>query len=417
MDVYLQLQDHEGNVNRPVICSLGNKATHKQLQEEVKEVFNIDPKHQLIKVNDENLKIGALSAAGVQNGDTIFVKHSNVVQWERIIRSLNEIARTRDIEEQISTANILRDLIHLITEQKFFHRYGHLLGEKLRISSELREYLGGSKATREAGTKLYFFNWLKETGKMKDLRSFNVHFGPKVGGVHSGCTATIVFDGMDEKYYIKTHHDGSTGTSSIPYRAPNLREVFAYVLLEIIGLCPETHFYGPIPGEGRGTLFIATKSISELELMNTATPKSSNIKDVILQIHIASSILCLKDVHDENCGFSNNRAWIFDFAVPQGYYNMEMQLFKNHKPQCAEPNMRTPNKISAFAQTITANERMEFGKEIVETWNLLENVDKAVEKVTSVKEKIRSSGGIIERTDDFDTYIQGVKSNILLFTK
>ncbi|KAE9547503.1 hypothetical protein FO519_009284 [Halicephalobus sp. NKZ332] len=144
--------------------------------------------------------------------------------------------------------------------------------------------------------------------------------------------------------------------------------------------------------------------------MEDGTRDSPNIKSIILEIHVASSILCLSDVHERNCGFYNGKASIFDFCVPEGEYEMNLNHFQTRKPQCVDTmvNVRSVGKMSAFAQTIDANERMKFGQNIVQKWNISERVDVAVNEVTSIKERIRAKGGIIEDTNDFNKPIRAV---------
>ncbi|KAE9546908.1 hypothetical protein FO519_009881 [Halicephalobus sp. NKZ332] len=138
--------------------------------------------------------------------------------------------------------------------------------------------------------------------------------------------------------------------------------------------------------------------------MEYGTRDSPNIKSIILEIHVASSILCLSDVHERNCGSYNGKASIFDFCVPEGEYEMNLNHFQTRKPQCVDTmvNVRSVGKMSAFAQTIDATERMKFGQNIVQQWNISERVDVAVNEVTSIKERIRAKGGIIEDTNDFN---------------
>ncbi|KAE9546207.1 hypothetical protein FO519_010581, partial [Halicephalobus sp. NKZ332] len=83
---------------------------------------------------------------------------------------------------------------------------------------------------------------------------------------------------------------------------------------------------------------------------------------------------------------------------------MNLNHFQTRKPQCVDTmvNVRSVGKMSAFAQTIDANERMKFGQNIVQKWNISERVDVAVNEVTSIKERIRAKGGIIEGTGDFN---------------
>uniref|UniRef100_A0A914D316 Ubiquitin-like domain-containing protein n=1 Tax=Acrobeloides nanus TaxID=290746 RepID=A0A914D316_9BILA len=151
--------------------------------------------------------------------------------------------------------------------------------------------------------------------------------------------ALVSHDGINEIYFVKTHYMGSTKSSRKSASVPDLREVFCYILLEKIGLGPECHFYTTPPGMSEMTLYIATKSIPNMEHMENATPSSSNIINIIMEIHLASSILCLADVHARNCGYQNLKPVIFDFSVPpndEGNYKMKLEDFSHMKPQCVD---------------------------------------------------------------------------------
>uniref|UniRef100_A0A914ECY6 Ubiquitin-like domain-containing protein n=1 Tax=Acrobeloides nanus TaxID=290746 RepID=A0A914ECY6_9BILA len=351
MEFFVRLHDAAGVVHKKFQPKFDDGATLNELKEKIKSILKIDNDYQLLySVNgDEITGLDSTTLAGLnlKNGDTIIVKHLNVDVWDIVIKRAVEIKK-KDTIVQPEVAQHTLDLIKLLEESKFFNCYYRLLDEMERISGETKEFFGGDSVTMQTATQQFFFDYLKAQDILRDPRSFAVNFERKIGGIHPGCVATVCYDGTNDKYFIKTHHTGPTKTSYKSALPPNLREVFAYVLLEAIGLGPECHFYGPIPGD----------------------------------------------------------------------YKMNLDEFLTNKPQCVDTkvNFREVGQMSAFAQTIDANTRMKVGKNLVQAWKMSECVDAAVKEVTSVKERIRAKGGIIEDTDDFNKYAEGVKHNISLFS-
>ena len=98
---------------------------------------------------------------------------------------------------------------------------------------------------------------------------------------------------------------------------------------------------------------------------------------------------------------------------------MDLRKFQTNKPQCVDTliNARQIGQMSAFAQTIDASTRMEVAKNLVQAWKISECIDAAIKELTSVKERIRAKGGIIEDTGDFNKYVEGIRHNISLFNK
>jgi hypothetical protein len=71
--------------------------------------------------------------------------------------------------------------------------------------------------------------------------------------------------------------------------------------------------------------------------------------------------------------------------------------------------------MSDMAKSVTSSERMKIAREALKSWNL-EDVIPAVEtRINEMKKKIRERGGVIEGTNDFNAYLEGIKYNRSLF--
>lgn len=125
----------------------------------------------------------------------------------------------------------------------------------------------------------------------------------------------IDFDGKST-YFVKTNYGGPRKSNSRSGLAPNLKEVFGYSFLELINAGAKLHFMYPPPGTSKGTIFIATKSLSEFIQMDKLNSKSKNIEAALIEIHILCSIFCLTDIHQDNCGQNKHNSAIINFAIP-----------------------------------------------------------------------------------------------------
>lgn len=154
-----------------------------------------------------------------------------------------------------------------------------------------------------------------------------ISFKDKTTGVHAGRICTVNdYDGT-KTFYIKTNFGGPKRSSTKSGMVPNMREIFGYCLLEQIGVGPESHFLCPPPGTALGTIFIATKAITDFDghQLDNLFKKNANIMNTLIEIHILCTIFCMTDVHHDNCGQVKEKTIIIDFAIPAQDGNFEMK--------------------------------------------------------------------------------------------
>lgn len=122
------------------------------------------------------------------------------------------------------------------------------------------------------GTKQFFFEHFKHM--IMDSSTFKVQLHRKPDGIHVGFQCKVLFDNVSEIYYVKTNHMGRSKAIS----PPDLREIFAYIILQEIKMGPECFIFSSIPGTSKTTIYIATKEIKQLTLMKNLKRTSPNIK-------------------------------------------------------------------------------------------------------------------------------------------
>uniref|UniRef100_A0A914CW54 Uncharacterized protein n=1 Tax=Acrobeloides nanus TaxID=290746 RepID=A0A914CW54_9BILA len=304
--------------------------------------------------------------------------------------------------------------MQILKDQKFFDCYPVIQQAADRIEADIREYLGGFRETIETAARYYFFDLKKDRPASS---TFKICFQDKPTGVHSGRLCTVIDHDGESNFYIKTNYGGPTKSNSKSRMAPNLREVFGYSLLQLIGIGPESHFICPPPGTATRTIFIATKAIPDFDRnrMDKLTSKTENIKTILLEIHILCSILCITDVHQDNCGQFNMKPMIIDFAIPwrDDYRVNVRQIICEKTPPPADILVNgVENKdLKKVADECSSEERINIAKTALKKWNLMEAIEKAKTRTNEVKEHMRLQGIEIQRTDDFAKYIEEVKYN------
>ncbi|KAI1700539.1 putative tRNA (uracil-O(2)-)-methyltransferase [Ditylenchus destructor] len=375
-----------------------------ELQKAIEVETSIPPKYQKLKLDDKDLPKSERPLMSCKGFVEIDVEHSCMGTWKEVVARADNAKNTRSVKKDFAEETL--NMIKRLDGIKFFDCYPNLHDEMSRISDESKEHFSGLRSTIETATKAYFPGWLKQQDLLTDKGTFRVDFESKSDGMQSGCVAKVHHDGCTDKYHIKTHDGGPTKYVSMSERPPNSREIFAYILLEDIGLGPECHFFGPPLGYGKRTVFICTKNIENLTLMGDATKYSENIERIVQEIHVASSILCLGDLHQSNCGYHDGKATIFDFKVVragESGYEMNTVTFQTREPAFvqAKTNGVGRNNEEKFGHNMEANERMKGGKNLVQEWNMSKCVEEAVEKHTLVHKRLKDDNGYELHDTDF----------------
>ncbi|KAE9547024.1 hypothetical protein FO519_009764 [Halicephalobus sp. NKZ332] len=391
-------------------------------KEVVAKTSLIPKQYLIIKLGDVHLYEDhkLLRDIGIKTtGLQLRVEHCYLHNWKSICESADRIDKMHGMEQSDVALEIL-DTINVLKEAKFFVCYPSFSKRKSGLVPRVCEYLGGHRGTTEASVRQFFFSLYNGEGTIHDPSTFRVKFNLKPGGIHIGCVCVVSHDGLSNVFYVKTHHTGPEKSSSKALSVPDLREIFCYALLEKIGMGPECHFFSSIPGTSKSTLYIATKAIPGLILMENLTPTTTNIKETVIQIHTLCFLLCLGDVHGRNCGQDENqKAVLFDFCVPpRSGYKESVDNFFESNPQCVDTmvNVRKVSAMSEMAKSITAMQRKAIALEALRAWNLENVIPSVVERINKTKNSIRSRGGIIEGTDDFNKYLEGVNYNISLLS-
>lgn len=113
-----------------------------------------------------------------------------------------------------------------------------------------------------------------------------IDFEAKRGGTRAGIIASVAHNDKETNYYMKTyHHAGSSMSlqSTSKQHLLDLREMFAYRLLEVIGVGPVVFF--PFYTGSTIIPYIATEEVSEFQELDKIDNTTLSEKIVVEVIH------------------------------------------------------------------------------------------------------------------------------------
>ena len=161
--------------------------------------------------------------------------------WELIEKSINEFDDTTITKLKYTLANEIIALVNqvmpwIIQDLSRYVKYKEIL-------NKIKQYLDANMDVLKECTKQYF-------------NDDAIEFYNKRGGIQIGLVCVT----KNKKYYVKTHQYGATRTNSNSIKLPDAKELFVYVLLELLNLGPVVHFYWP-RNLSKKSLYIATEEI------------------------------------------------------------------------------------------------------------------------------------------------------------
>lgn len=123
-----------------------------------------------------------------------------------------------------------------------------------------------------------------------------IDFKPKESGTRAGIVVAVTCHDEVTTYYMKTYHHAGAGFSIPPYKTEkihlsDLREMFVYRLLELLGVGPIVFF--PLYFASTNIPFIATREVKEFKKMN-------QINDASLRNKVVVEVICNSNLFSSN---------------------------------------------------------------------------------------------------------------------
>ena len=274
---------------------------------------------------------------------------------------------------------------------------------------KIAAYLDGNAEVIQAAVKEYFLIRHIKAGLDENL--FQISFSPKKSGIQTGFTCDINDGCQTTRYFIKTHQHGPTEENPKSLKSADTKELFIYQLLYYLGIGPEVHFIFPTHGS-KITIYIVTKDC-HLTLLSQLTKETANRK-ALIQLDLICRILCLCDctTNSSNCGQVDDKPMIVDFRIEKessGYFKSGiLEKFNEGNGEF--------NYVGLMASSIKIpkEEKLCILRESLQTWNLLDTIDRTMTDVHPLMQKIATK---IKADDDLQRYIQDVKQSIKILSQ
>ncbi|KAE9546827.1 hypothetical protein FO519_009961, partial [Halicephalobus sp. NKZ332] len=277
---------------------------------------------------------------------------------------------------------------------------------------------GNLKFMSEAVRSHFFVQHVKNGGTDESDFDYRYERRPKdMPGSRRGLLAYVQLHGEEypTKYNVKCHHFGSS-TTAPKGSFPDIKEIFCYKLLELLGVGPAVQFILPSVLKGNKTfVYIATKWRDDfIPLSDLKNEEDINV-EALVQLLLLNVLFFISDLHDVIAvrqWRDTKTASIVDFIA--GY----AQIYPDVKKKLFDDRRVTHWDETHFDLLVKCcgEKRLEIVKKWLQEWDLLSKIDDAEKQIRDEKDRMKkqeisfTSGETV--TDDLNEYIHGIKSNI-----
>ncbi|UMM22641.1 hypothetical protein L5515_003762 [Caenorhabditis briggsae] len=347
----------------------GIKIPYVDLKKEIQSVTHIPPKFQQLQLRGEDLPVVERPIQDIKFGEEIVVKHYLLESWRAYLLlcdSAKDIKkgkpeRTKCAQRAIANSQKLEDSGFFEAYVNFVTVWTDTIGQMMRFVDRTRN------AFEQSATKFF----------TKMFPNSTISFKPKQGGSRAGIVRHL----------------------------PDLREMFAYRLLEHIGVGPVVFF--PFYDASTYTHYIATKEVKEFKELD-------KLEDVVLQnkvvveAYLLSLILGIRDLNEGNIGSTKEKALsIIDFYVPDTDNFLRRRMLDDLKNKS---NFGGLGKANEILTEIGHEERMKIVKDALPHWSRIKSITSDI--IGIEKSELREHGiKFGTATNDVENYLQDIKLN------
>ncbi|CAD6199796.1 unnamed protein product [Caenorhabditis auriculariae] len=377
-----------------------NKILYVDLKKEIQSVTHIPAKFQELQFRGEDLPVVERPILDIKCGEEIVVKHSLLESWRAYLLLCDSAKnikkgkpeRTKCAQRAIANSQELEDSGFFEAYVNFVTVWIDTIGQMMRFVDRTRN------AFEQSATKFF----------TKMFPNSTISFKPEQGGSRAGIVVTVTCNGEETLYYMKTYHHAGSSTSlqnASKRHLPDLREMFAYRLLEHIGVGPLVFF--PFYDGSTYIHYIATKEVKEFKELD-------KLQDVVLQnevvveAYLLSLILGIRDLNEGNIGSTKEKALsIIDFYVPDTDNFLRRRILDDFKNKS---NFGGLGKANEILTEIGHEERMKIAKDALPHWSRIKSVTSDI--IGIEKSELREHGiKFGTATNDVENYLQDIKLN------
>ncbi|CAJ0578876.1 unnamed protein product, partial [Mesorhabditis spiculigera] len=308
--VIVRLVDGENVILRRRQIELDPQIFIADLEKEIESLTAIQSKFQDVTFRGVPLSPDSLHPLeSIKNLEEIVVKHTYLDRWRKYLDASKIVEdlrmpkdkRTLNAHEGIGLSEILHASGFFMGYTTYFEKWNATIGGMMRYVDRTEDIL------KEAATT--FFS--------KMYPNSNIAFKDKEGGTRIGIVVVVTCHDETTNYYMKTYHHAGT---SLPVQSagkgypPDLREMFAYRLLELIGVGPAVVF--PFSTASTYIHYIATKEVNEFTELHKIEDLNLQ-KKIVVEAFLLQLILGIRDLNEGNIGSNMKKTLsIVDFCVP-----------------------------------------------------------------------------------------------------
>ncbi|KAF1762851.1 hypothetical protein GCK72_011114 [Caenorhabditis remanei] len=394
--ISIKIQLVGGNDDRSFnVIQVDNKILYVDLKKKIKSVTFVPIDFQELHFRGEHLPVVERPIQDIKFGEEIVVKHSLLETWRMYLMLCDSANDTeKEKSERTMCAQSAIDNSKRLEDSGFFLAYFNFVTVWIDTIGEMMRLVDRTQDAFEQSATRFF---------TKKFPNSTLKFNPKQGGSRAGIVVTVTWNGEETTYYMKTYH--RAGSTISRQNELDLREMFAYRLLEVIGVGPVVFF--PFYDGPTNIHYIATEEVEEFKELD-------KIDDVVLQkklvveVYLLSLILGIRDLHEGNIGSTREKALsIIDFYVVDTDNFQRRRILDDLKNKS---NVGDLGKVREILTEIEYEERMKIAKDALPNWSRINSITIDIIGV-EIKELQELGTKYRIGTDDVESYLEDIKFN------
>ncbi|KAI6202492.1 hypothetical protein M3Y96_00954700 [Aphelenchoides besseyi] len=394
MFLILELRDDEEKCHRAVRLEFEAQATIQQLRDKIQFTFQILPEmQQVVDSNNRriDLLVGTIESAGIQDNETLIVKHANSDAWTSFNAFFDlakkYVGKRRD-DKAKEYIKLAFEKLTILRMSKFFDSYESFESRFREFNENYASYLDTDDDQLKKAAEFYFSLLFKDDPQNPSIQTV---FNSKPNSGAQGGLICLVKRSEEilGNYYLKSHLGLSSKTPSA-HQAVDLRELLIYKLLQLLGIGPVVHFL-PNAHMSCFGLYIATEEVPGFRTArDVRMPTYESYK-----LDILREIFYLIDLRSNNNNYGlneNDKLCIVDFQIGNHARSIKRSYFKS-------------------------NERIELYKTCMRDWRLSDAVKNADEQISLQKKRLKERSIFARASENYDDYLQKISDNIQLVSE
>lgn len=401
MELFVELRDHNDILHNKFKSTFGNQVTLGEFQKKIYSKWGLQTEDQSLFFENggdlDGLSELRIDSFGVKHGGRIIVKHNMLPSWQAFVENF-KMAREALSSKQMSQMEEAVDqaLTHLIPLIKttFLLTYPNFDETYRKFKENFSKYMEQDFKYIELAVKDYFSRIFMDNPECPALTIMCEKKAPEEGGVQGGLICKVLENEETvRKFYVKEH----MGIAN--WQHADIREIFTYKLLELIGVGPKVYFIPNVHYSSLG-LYIGTAEVPGFQPADTEGIEIS--PEIYAQRDLVRRLLFVKDLHSKNFGIDDKgNLSIIDLQIKN---SVDSEMIYKY--------------LEGYQSWKGSRElRIRVAEECIEKWKLIDTLDEANEAISTQKELFKKHSISYKPSQNFDDYFSQVKDNLKALMK